>query len=416
MSEEPQAKPQVRVGDLLMQAGILTSDYIRNALHSFEQRGLPIGKVLVMSGYLTEQQLRTALEVQSLINDGLLPLDVATQVLQIAHRDRISLAEAFQQSGFVQPEDQQTNKLGQLLVGADIISSRELEEALQTNIRTGLPLGHIFSIRGFVSHALISLALLAQQMIRKGMVGREMAIVALKEAYHRELFLEKQPINRGFHRLPQQLSPKLGELMMEARILSEGQLLDALHRSLIVRKFLGEVLVDSRMAQQAVVDAAIDIQEMLDNGVFKQPFATQALLLVASGNESLERAVAEIGAFRARTNKAKLLIEILTSSGNLNLRDIPGSIQERLEVNYNQCLEVCNLLLEEHLVHDALLYCALRAVYLVDEKILNLQQSIMIVDFALRMRITLDEALIRLGWVHRTRLRTFIEQPEPEPA
>ena len=54
MSDE---QKQIRIGDLLMQSGILTSDYIRNALHNFEERGLPIGKVLVMSGYLTESMM-----------------------------------------------------------------------------------------------------------------------------------------------------------------------------------------------------------------------------------------------------------------------------------------------------------------------------------------------------------------------
>jgi len=104
----PEERKQMRIGDLLMHSGIVTSEYIKDALQNFEQRGLPIGKVLVMSGYLSEQQLRTALEVQSLLNDGLLPLDVAINVLQIAHKDKLALSDAFQNSGFVQPEDQQT--------------------------------------------------------------------------------------------------------------------------------------------------------------------------------------------------------------------------------------------------------------------------------------------------------------------
>ena len=123
-----ETRQHVRIGDLLMQAGILSSDYIKNALHNFEEKGLPIGKVLVLSGYLSEQQLRTALEVQSLVNDGIVPLDVAIQVLQIAHRERISLPDAFQKSGVIQPEDQQTNKLGQLLVSANIISAKQLDD------------------------------------------------------------------------------------------------------------------------------------------------------------------------------------------------------------------------------------------------------------------------------------------------
>jgi hypothetical protein len=404
MAEDPK---QVRVGELLMQAGILTSDYIKNALHNFEQRGLPIGKVLVMSGYLSEQQLRTALEVQSLINDGLLPVDVAVQVLQIAHRDKVPLAEAFQNSGFVQPEDQQTNKLGQLLVGAGIVNSKELDDALQTNIRTGLPLGHIFCFRGMVSPALIWTALLAQQLIRRGMISREIAINALKTAYDRELTLEKLPVNRGFMRMPMKPSLRLGELLVQAHVISEGQLIDCLHRSLAAAKFLGELLVETKLVTQLVVDAALDIQEMLDNGTLKPAQANEVILAVRARDIPLYQAVAEVGAFRPRSNKAVLLMDVLTSSGSITLTQVPREIQECLEVNYNQAADVAKLLLQHKMVEENKLYGALRCVYLIDEKILNMQQAIMALDFSQRAGWTIDQAMIELGWTTRTRLRSL---------
>ncbi len=152
--QQAQGTSHIRIGELLMQAEILSSDFIRDALERFEQRGLPIGKVLVTSGYLTESELRQALEVQSLVNDGHLPLELGVTVLRVAHKEHISLNDAFQRSGLVQPEDQETNRLGQLLVAAGIVTDRDLEEALQINIRTGLPLGHVFCFHGYVSQAL----------------------------------------------------------------------------------------------------------------------------------------------------------------------------------------------------------------------------------------------------------------------
>ncbi len=49
----------LRLGDLLMEAGILSSTYIKEALARYEEQGLPIGKVLVVSGYLSDAELRT---------------------------------------------------------------------------------------------------------------------------------------------------------------------------------------------------------------------------------------------------------------------------------------------------------------------------------------------------------------------
>lgn len=401
----PDEQPQIRIGDLLMQAGILSSDYIKNALHNFEQRGLPIGKVLIMSGYLTEAQLRTALEVQSLVNDGLLPVDIGTKVLAIAHKDRIPLSEALQQSGFVQAEDQQTNKLGELLVAADVVSRKQLEDALQTNIRTGLPLGHIFCFRGYISQALIYTALLAQQLIRRGMIGREQAVQGLRAASVREKKLEKADVNRGFLRLPMKPSLRLGELFMEAHMITETQLLDALHKSLTAQKFIGEIFIESKIATRGVVDAAVAIQEMLDNGTLNPNLGTETLLMVRANGTPLFRAVAEVATFKQRKNKAVPLMEILTSSGAVTLTQVPGEIQESLEVNYNRVEQVCKMLLEHELVSERALFGALRCVYLIDEKIMSLQQAIMALDFSLRAKLTVDEAIYQLGWTTRTRLR-----------
>jgi hypothetical protein len=401
---------QVRIGDLLMQSGILSSDYIKHALANFEQRGLPIGKVLVMSGYLTEQQLRTAIEVQSLVNDGLLPLDAATQVLQIAHKQSVPLAEAFQRSGFVQPEDQQTNKLGQLLVAAEVVSAQQLEESLQTNIRTGLPLGHILCFRGFVSQSLIYTALLAQNMIRRGMIDRNSAIKALAVAHGREIGLEGLPVNRGYQRMPMKPSLRMGELLVKARILTESQSTEGQHRSLAQCKFFGEILVEAGAVTQSCVEATIDVQEMLDNGTLQEAHATEALLLVRAKEMPLARAVAEVGTFRSRANKAVDLMQILTSCGAIVLTQVPRDIQERLEVNYNQVAEVANSISQGQMTGDGVLYGALRCVYLIDEKILNMQQAIMALDFASKLNLSVDEAMLELGWTVRTRLRSPRQQ------
>ncbi|MBS2001547.1 MAG: hypothetical protein JST44_08575 [Cyanobacteria bacterium SZAS LIN-5] len=396
---------QIRIGDLLLQSGILTSDYIRNALHNFEQRGLPIGKVLVMSGYLTEAQLRTALEVQSLVNDRLLPLEVGLAVLQIAHKEKIPLAEALQSSGFVQPEDQATNKLGQLLVSANIVTNKELEEALQTNVRTGLPLGHIFCFRGFVSQQLINTALLAQQLIRRGMINREHAIGGMRAAADRERLLEKAEINRGFVRLPMKPTLKIGELFMEAKIISEQALLDALNRSLSIGAFSGQVFIETQIAPPSVVNAAVELQEMLDNSTLAEPYAAEALMLVRKDGTPLYKTVAEVAVFRQRKNKAVDLMEILTSSGQVTLVNVPGEIQERLDLNYNQASDVCKMILKHNLADERAVYGALRCVYLIDEKVITFQKAIMALDFSMRANLTVDEAIFQLGWTQRTRLR-----------
>lgn len=404
-TQQTQATSHIRIGELLMQAEILSSDFIKDALGRFEQRGLPIGKVLVMSGYLTEAELRAALEVQSLINDGNLPLELGVTVLRVAHKEHISLNDAFQRSGLVQPEDQETNRLGQLLVAAGIVTDKDLEEALQINIRTGLPLGHAFCFRGFVSQALLYTTLLVQESIRRGALPRAEAVAALNAAAKRERTLEKLEINKGYQKLPMKQALQLGNLLVESKILVDKLLPDALVRSLQLQRPIGEILIQSHFATPEIIDAAVEMQEMIDNGCLPQTMAFEVLLNMRASETSFAQALGQACTFRARNNQAVPLVELLASSQALSKTKLTRDIQERLELNYNQIADVSKLLLEADLVAPEMMYAAMRCIYLSDVKFINLEQSIIILEILSKTKETVDQVLHNLGWTSRTRLR-----------
>jgi hypothetical protein len=404
-TQPTQATSHIRIGELLMQSEILSSDFIKDALGRFEQRGLPIGKVLVMSGYLTEAELRAALEVQSLINDGNLPLELGVTVLRVAHKEHISLNDAFQRSGLVQPEDQETNRLGQLLVAAGVVTDKDLEEALQINIRTGLPLGHAFCFRGFVSQALLYTTLLVQESIRRGALPRAEAIAALSAAARRERTLEKLEINKGYQKLPMKQALQLGNLLVESKILVDKLLPDALVRSLQLQRPIGEILIQSHFATPEIIDAAVEMQEMIDNGCLLQTMAFEVLLNMRASEASFAQALGHACTFRSRNNQAIPLIELLASSQALSKTRLTRDIQERLELNYNQIADVSKLLLEGDLVDANVMYAAMRCIYLSDVKFINLEQSIIILEILAKTKETVDQVLHNLGWTSRTRLR-----------
>ena len=388
-----------------MQSEILSSDFIRDALERFEQRGLPIGKVLVMSGYLTEAELRQALEVQSLINDGHLPLELGVTVLRVAHKEHVSLSEAFQRSGLVQPEDQETNRLGQLLVAAGIVTDRDLEEALQINVRTGLPLGHVFCFHGYVSQAILYTALQVQESIRRNAIGRPEAIAGLNAAAKRERNLERLEINKGYQKLPMKQALRLGEMLVEARVLVDKLLPDSLVRSLQFQKPIGEILIQSHFASQQLIDAAVEMQEMIDNGCLLQNMANEVLLNMRASEVPFAKALGQACTFRHRNNLAKILVDLLASVQAVTLTKLTKDIQERLEVNYNQINDVSKQLLEYELVDPDLLFAGMRCVYLVDTKFINMEQATIILEIVSKTHDSVDSVLHTLGWTARTRLR-----------
>ncbi|MEZ4537046.1 MAG: hypothetical protein R3D26_18925 [Cyanobacteriota/Melainabacteria group bacterium] len=202
----------VRLGDLLLAAEVLTSEYIKEALGTYEAQGLPLGKVLVIAGFLNDNQLKSALDLQYMVNDNLLDFEKAVEVMKLCFTEKRNIADAFVKAEIVRPEDNETNKLGQLLINAEIITPDQLDECLVTNESTALPLGHIICHRGIVSQPLINRALAIQNLIRTGHIDRNSGITSLHAGLAREQQLLSLESNRGYAKRPLKSTPKLGEL------------------------------------------------------------------------------------------------------------------------------------------------------------------------------------------------------------
>jgi hypothetical protein len=268
-----------------------------------------------------------------------------------------------------------------------------------------LPLGHVFCFHGYVSQAILYTALQVQESIRRNAIGRPEAILGLNAAAKRERSLERLEINKGYQKLPMKQALRLGEMLVEARVFVDKLLPDALVRSLQFQKPIGEILVQSHFATAELIDAAVEMQEMIDNGCLLQTMANEVLLNMRASEVPFARALGQACTFRHRNNLAKILVELLASAKAVTLTKLTKDIQERLEVNYNQINDVSKQLLEHELVDPAMLFAGMRCVYLVDVKFINMEQAGIILEIVSQTHESVDEVLHTLGWTARTRLR-----------
>ncbi|MBK7839761.1 MAG: hypothetical protein IPJ49_19240 [Candidatus Obscuribacter sp.] len=94
-----EVKP-VRVGEMLTRAGILRKLDLDEACAIAEETGQMIGKVLIMSGFITKEDLQAAVEAQALVRDGHLELELSFVALSAASRNHITLDQALDQLGW----------------------------------------------------------------------------------------------------------------------------------------------------------------------------------------------------------------------------------------------------------------------------------------------------------------------------
>lgn len=394
----------LRIGDLLMQANVVSSSLIADALVKYENKGLPLGKVLVLSGCLDDLQLRNAVDLQFMVNDGLLTLDAAVQVMQAAFEKKLDLSEAFKEAKVLQPEDRETNKLGQLLYDSHIANDSLINTCLESAKKTSLPLGHVLCQRGFVSQTIINKALLVQQFIRKNQITREQGIQALVAANKREATLAKLPSNEGYRARNLKNTPLMGALLIDFCGLSERQLRDSLLSSVMNCTTLGATLIQNGTYKSNLLQAVVSLQEMLDNSTIDEQTLARSLEAVYSKSISLEQACAEAYTFSLDTNHAVELIDLLVSASIIEKEKLSKSIVERLSVNYNQVSYVAKELISDGVPSDTV-YTALRATQLVKLGKISEQEAILYLEQAHNASMPIDEVLYLNGKTQRTRLK-----------
>jgi len=86
----------VRLGDLLIEAGLVSRADIDEAVQIGRDTGMRVGRVLIVSGWLSETQLNSALRAQSLINDGKVTKGTAVRALKIACDKRLHFDHALE--------------------------------------------------------------------------------------------------------------------------------------------------------------------------------------------------------------------------------------------------------------------------------------------------------------------------------
>ena len=402
----------VRLGDLLKASGIVSYEYLKEALSSFEEKGLPLGKMLTMSGFLSEAELQVALEIQTLLNNRQLPFDVGVRVLNLSYQDKIPLAEAFSRASVVQPEDVLTNKLGQLLTQSRIINPEDLEEALAVSQRTGLPLGHIFCYRSLLSQELLDTALLGQQLVRRGSLSREQCISALAAAREREITYLKKEVNSNYRPVLRRGTPRLGELFFSVGMLDDMPLIAALQMALTRSVSCGVAIRETAGVSEELIDRAVDLQEMIDNETLSLDQAREVLGLIAE--EGFEKALGQSSCAMQSGNPSRMMVQLLKDN-----RFWPPSqsrtegldpqvlldISERLEVNYNQGFYLAKIIDDNDLAPHRLSYKALRLSYLLHIKAVPYERAVAALELAQARDIFVDEALVQLNVLYRTRLK-----------
>lgn len=389
----------VLIGDLLTKSELVTLGQLADAMPISLKTGLPVGRVLVGAGFLTEVEFKGAVTAQSLVRENLLPMELACEGLRNARQRKISLEDSLKSLGWRSEYYETTNRLGELLVEAGCIDQKGLDDALDACFTSGMPLGRVLVLRGNVNEMLTYAALTAQILIREGHITRQQALDGLKLVAARKITMEESLTQGG-------LSPRrghtirLGELLMLAELVSEIDLLSAVERGMLDEMPIGQVLVRVGLITEQTLDQSLRLQELVTKGKLQPLAASDILKKVRATGLSLEAALAQYGGSSAPVDGKDMmeLPEMLRMIGLIANQDMVKAIDQSSASGIP--IEV--VLLNESLIDLATMDSAMRCHKLMKEGELTKEQAIFAMQTWLGARQDINEVLAKVGWKGKT--------------
>lgn len=377
---------------------LLKGDQLEELLQLNRTTDLPVGSVLVMSGEISDRILRTAVQAQSMLKDGLATEDQIVHAIQIVKKKGLTLNAALKQVRWSRDNDVKSSTLGELLTSSKLVDPLKLTKALATSQSSMLPLGKVLVLTSAVSRPLLLSTLDIQTKIRNGQLNREVAISQLCSLRDRIKQVEHNLLTRASM---QKGGPdlRIGELLVESGIISTSDLLAALEMSVQGDQRVGETLLDLDWITEDKLNAGLELQKLVTCRVLSKEAAIRALTHMHKTNESLDKCVARETSPETKHQRDISQDEFLRLAGALtgvpvsqlvSVGDRPHVMASERET---EDIEVFDAAEEKEITQAAeVLRQAIRDGHL------NLDQSMIIMSYCLRGRMKVIEAIKLLGW------------------
>ncbi|MBC7997400.1 MAG: hypothetical protein IAF58_05635 [Leptolyngbya sp.] len=268
--------------------GWLQLNELDDAVTMAQQTRLPLGSVLVMSGHLSDKELRACVLGQSLLKDNVIIKEDMFKVMGIVRERTVSFEEGMQMLEGMDVTVKETNKLGELLLEAERITPHQLQVALETVESSGLPLGRVLVLTGAVTEPILKVGLEVQVGVRDGILTRHDAIAKLRNTS------SVTSVTRTSMQMTVPMLDKIlriGEFFEKAGIISDTDMLNALEVALTQQRRVGEVLVQFNLVTEKLVDAALELQHLTRGRQIRPDQAVAALQNIHYNGMSIHQAL-----------------------------------------------------------------------------------------------------------------------------
>lgn len=383
---------RIRLGILMIDAGLITRDELEECIAMAKETGLPVGKIFLLSGKTSEPVLQATVQAQSLLKDGILELETAYKALRKVAQKGLTLDVALKELE-VELDEVKVNRLGDLLIDANFVTEGQLEEALNGSSSTGLPFGRMLVLNGIITEFQLAATLNAQILVRDKKITKEQAIEGLKQARRRQIAVEVPLMEKGFYTVQSREILRLGELLTLSGLVSESQILSAVEVGLVSQKPLGKVLIEQNLVTDSVLSYALKVQELVEAGTLNAQMAPQVMTRACEKGMSIADAIASLEKKVLPKDKDFSLKDFLMFTKKISDDDLKQAFDR--SINDNQIL--ARMLSVSGLVDEGTLNVAMRLVFLVKSNLLDQEKAHEAFEHCVKNKVSVEKGLKQLN-------------------
>jgi len=394
---EPQKKFSDTLSILLTGTNTVGAEHLDEASKSAKTMNVPLERALIMLGHTSEHSLRSIMQAQELIKEGKISIDTAVKALRFAKQNHIDLEEAINVLGAVHKKTMTVatiaNDLTRLLLDANMINQEQLGRTVSRASEAHMQLGHMLVINRDLSSWMMLSALNAQILVRDGKITKAQAVQALQTVGRRRVTIEQALFELGLFREPSGQTVKIGELCQMSGFLGESDMLECLEIEIVKEKQFGQILLEQGHVTQALLEAAVYLQDLVSNDSLRAYQAAEALRQVRSRQVSVYQAVAELQPPPQLTPPPMPMAELLEKAGLATAEALLSSGGEEEQSS----IRLGKKLLGAGIVTEPLLYTTLRCYSMLREGFISNEQAVAILDHAHKNNVSIDDSLVKLG-------------------
>ena len=289
-----------KLGELLSESGLVTKEQLAKSMQRSQATGLPLGRILVLNGALSDPILTMALEIQVRIRDGMMTRDEALEALSAAGGTEGAepKSEETMRMTILQPRKKGI-RLGELMVLAGLLNETDVMNALELGLVNNQQIGQVLVEQGYVSEELLNAALELQKRVDEDKLMPQDAGEALAK-----IKSTGQDVSQVLENIDKQVAEaetkqivSFDKMLMLARVVTQDDIDNALEKSAKNSQLLAKVLHMTGYIDELTMQCVLQCYTMMSNGFLTQDDAIVTLDYCLNREEkiSFAEALSHIG-------------------------------------------------------------------------------------------------------------------------